>query len=383
MNKYVLFCAVALTFSGVVSSAPAADAMVAAGPLAPAAASASATAPKPAPVLPIGQAKTDPAPAPASSTPVPSLNTSGAMSCQAGCAVKPELTHKSLPKKPRRTADARTADTSINPGAPARDALKKSEAWATDAKAMPAMGDDGRVVFTYGQSVPTVVCSPLRVCDIELEPGEMVIDKPHAGDAVRWSIEPVITGAGATKTVHLAVKPKDVDLDTNLIIPTDRRAYYVRLVSSDTRYVTRVSWYYPENEAKAWAAQRATMEKAEASVVSDLPPLSVDKLNFKYAVDTVKGSPRFVPVRVFDDGGKTYFQMPATMKVDEAPGVVLVGKDGKDKLVNFRVKNGYFILDRLFDKAALFAGVGSSQDRVEITRDTCQKRGWFNSCETE
>lgn len=369
MKNQVLFAA-ALAISGASVFAGNAFAQAAAGPATPAAAAS-------APLLPGDGAK------PAAK--VPDVAPAAANVCKpatpAACdqqAAKPVVLKRVVHHKP-----AAPKETGPVVNKAAQEAIAKSETWANDPKTIVSMGDDGRVTFIYGQSTPTVVCSTLRVCSIELEPGETVLDKPHAGDPVRWSIEPAVTGSGDTKTVLVVVKPKDVDLDTNLVIPTDRRAYFVRLVSSNTHYVTRVNWYYPENEAKAWAAQRDALAKKEASVVSDMPPLSADKLNFKYSVETDQGKPTFVPVRVFDDGEKTYFQMPATMRVDEAPAVVLLGGDGDrgdTKLVNYRLKNGYFVIDRLFDKAALIAGVGDKQDRVVITRDTCKRRNWFNAC---
>ena len=37
-----------------------------------------------------------------------------------------------------------------------------------------ARGPDGKVIFLFGEIQPSVVCSPLQVCDIELQPGEIV-----------------------------------------------------------------------------------------------------------------------------------------------------------------------------------------------------------------
>ena len=68
-----------------------------------------------------------------------------------------------------------------------------SHAWAQDVSAnerkgidisgkwrgtrgLVTRGDDGKVVFLYGEVQPSVVCSPLQVCDIELQPGEVVRD---------------------------------------------------------------------------------------------------------------------------------------------------------------------------------------------------------------
>jgi type IV secretion system protein TrbG len=251
-------------------------------------------------------------------------------------------------------------------GRPAEVAVQHSATWI-QKNDPPAKGADGRVTFTYGASMPTVPCSPLHVCEIELEPGETVIDKPHIGDAARWKVAPAVSGTGAEKTVHVIIKPTEPGLETNLVIPTDRRTYHLRLVSTKASYVPRTAFYYPDSEQKAWAAEQAEMQKEKAPVIADLPPLSVDKLNFAYKIKTDKGKPRFIPIRVFDDGVRTYIQMPESVKVHDAPVIVLIGSNDSEQLVNYRLKHNTFVVDRLFDKAALISGVGSKQDRVLIT----------------
>ena len=37
---------------------------------------------------------------------------------------------------------------------------------------MPARGEAGATVFVFGSTLPTIVCAPLFVCDLALEPGE-------------------------------------------------------------------------------------------------------------------------------------------------------------------------------------------------------------------
>jgi type IV secretion system protein VirB9 len=35
----------------------------------------------------------------------------------------------------------------------------------------------------YGAGMPTVVCAPLRVCIVEMEPGEKIVGEPHIGES--------------------------------------------------------------------------------------------------------------------------------------------------------------------------------------------------------
>ena len=122
--------------------------------------------------------------------------------------------------------------------ATAEAAVRVSEKWLSDT-VTPAPGPDGRVLYTYGAGLATVVCAPLRVCTIELQTGEHLVDEPHIGDAVRWHIAPATYGRDKSSTTIVVIKPQEPGLDTNLLLPTDRRIYYVRLVSKPEDYTAR------------------------------------------------------------------------------------------------------------------------------------------------
>ena len=133
----------------------------------------------------------------------------------------------------------------------ALEAVRVSESWQAEKNA-PSPGPDGRVMYSYGAGLPTVVCAPLRVCMIELEAGEKIVGEPHIGDSVRWIISPALYGAGEQATPVIVLKPQAPGLDTNLLITTDRRAYYLRLISKPEDYVARVSFAYPDDDNRKW-----------------------------------------------------------------------------------------------------------------------------------
>ena len=95
-------------------------------------------------------------------------------------------------------------------------------------------------------------------------------------------------------------------------------------------------------------------------------------MNFKYAID---GAVAWKPVRVYNDGVRTVIQMPAAMAQTEAPALLVVRKEGglftddETVQVNYRVQGDRYIVDTVFDKAILIAGVGHGQDRVTITKE--------------
>jgi hypothetical protein len=76
----------------------------------------------------------------------------------------------------------RVKEVSLN--TPAREGLAMSEAWS-QTPSLPAPGPDGRVLYVYGEGLPTLVCAPLRLCVIELEAGERLVGDPQIGRECR------------------------------------------------------------------------------------------------------------------------------------------------------------------------------------------------------
>jgi type IV secretion system protein TrbG len=275
---------------------------------------------------------------------------------------------------------------SIQIGPPAQRALAESHEWAENPNALPMRDAGGRVLFMFGQSVPTVVCAPIHVCDIELQPGEVVQGAPHIGDAVRWRISPAVSGTAEQRVIHLIVKPTEADLDTNLIIPTDRHTYHLRLVSSTTRYVSSVAFYYPEDQQKPWSDLAKETHHSSSSGTggsdtgSDMPTVAVNRLNFNYRIKVVKGKPQFRPLRAMDDGYHTYISMNEDITQQDAPILVGISSSGTEQMVNYRLKGNLFVIDGTLAKLALISGVGKQQQRIELTRDPCRTRGWLGIC---
>jgi hypothetical protein len=62
-----------------------------------------------------------------------------------------------------------------------------------DGQSYPQPGEDGVVRYQFGTAMPTVVCAPMQVCDIQLQPGE-VVNSLHPGDMAQWKVTPAISG---------------------------------------------------------------------------------------------------------------------------------------------------------------------------------------------
>lgn len=212
-----------------------------------------------------------------------------------------------------------------------------------------------------------VYTSPGEITDIMLQQGEKLVGTGPvaAGDTVRWIIGDTESGAGATKRIHILVKPTRPDLTTNLIVNTDRRTYLAELRSTPATYMASVSWDYPEDNLIALHRQDSAADDA-ASVDAGL---DLNALNFRYAIQPVKGgTPPWLPGRVFDDGRKVYIAFPAGIGQGELPPLFVLGADGGPELVNYRVRQNWMIVDRLFAAAELRLGDKHSEQRVRIVR---------------
>jgi len=209
----------------------------------------------------------------------------------------------------------------------------------------------------------TVNTSPRFLTAITLRPGEKLISKA-AGDTVRWVLGETVEGAGPDQQVIVFVKPVRGGLRTNIILTTDQRTYILEAVSREGDvYTSVIAWNYPQEQMRE---QQAALAQAAQSVVATT---AIDHLNFGYSVKPVNSrkGPRWQPLRVFDDGLKTYIQFPANLASSEAPPLFLVGPKDQAQLVNYRLAGDYYVVDRLIDVAELRLGE-KPQVVVRITR---------------
>ncbi len=205
-----------------------------------------------------------------------------------------------------------------------------------------------------------------QVSDIALERGEKLVSV-SAGDTVRWVVGDTKSGDGNLAQVHILIKPIASDLTTNLVIATDRRTYHLEMHSTEKTYMASVSWSYPYSDLIALQKRNGAAIKASKIVIDN--GLKLDRLKFRY---TITGKAPWKPIRAFDDGKKVYIQFPSGLSQGEAPPLFVIGSNNQPALVNYRVRDNYYIVDRLFAAAELRLGT----DPQQIVRITCTDAKW-------
>ncbi len=229
-----------------------------------------------------------------------------------------------------------------------------------------------------------IYSAPLRMTDIQLQPGEKILGQPASGDSVRWKFALGKSIVDGVQREHVYIKPTKPGLYTSLSINTDRRTYHFQLRSYENTYMAAVMWNYPQDSLKEMQEQLA-LNRAEKEKIT-ATQINLDAINFDYKVKIKKGSkPKWKPLQVFDDGRKTFIKFPKEMHASEAPVLFIISNTGEIQLANYRVKNDHYIVDRLFDIAELRVGQ-KKQTIIRINRigkklayaprGTSTKRGW-------
>ena len=278
---------------------------------------------------------------------------------------RPSTAHSQLAAVARADTGRPKRDTT--PAAPVGDPIAAATREYQTTGIARTVVQGNFLTFPYAHAQPTLTCTVLRACVIELEPGEIVLAK-IAGDTERWEIAPAPAGPDG-RTVLIVVKPRDCDITTNLVLATDRRLYDLTLDAPPCKgrstnpqqpYARHVRFYYPDELIAEWAKPP---QPAPVRIAPD-----VLSLNFRYRVKKDRHFP-WAPAQVFDDGARVYIKLPDDARHAEAPVLFILESDGSKVLVNYAVVGGdTYVTDRLFDRAVLVAGVGGKERQVMIER---------------
>lgn len=290
--------------------------------------------------------------------------------------------------------------TSLTPTSATTAAVTSAEA-VVPARHTDVAEAKGIIEFLFGHSDPVLRCTVLRVCVIELEPGETLADEPIAGDQERWIITRARNGRGGTKAL-IVVKPKACDIATNLVLSTDRRIYNIDLESPPCRprdtnprqaYTRRIRFSYPDDTGltRADGAGRALTDAA-VTLGSPTPAAGESTglpvpTNREYRVVRGRRGPfgllgtkpvdfPWTPTAIADDGAHVYITLPPSAKQHAAPVLYALEDDGSRTMLNFTMRDSVIVTDRTF-RHGLFVIVSGSRERTL----TFENRAWLKARE--
>lgn len=201
---------------------------------------------------------------------------------------------------------------------------------------------------------------------IELDPSDPVLDY-SAGFSGGWDI---------VRRDHLFyIKPKNVDVDTNLLIRTQERSYIFELqvVASDWRKLDevrskgvqyRIAFSYPEDDAEA--------EMAANLLAPAEPPIEAIKpMHYDYELSTKTRRNWLVPTSVYDDGSFTYIRLPNPGNIPSGNWPTVYARNARhdeDFVVNSNVESDTIVVHGIYPFLVLRHGeetVGLRRNPVE------------------
>lgn len=267
----------------------------------------------------------------------------------------------------QRAFTAEDGELIVSPGA-TNDAIAALTEKYRETGRAEVLRQSNRIIYPYGHSQPVLSCAQLRTCAVKLQPGEVVMGV-SPGDPVRWAIEQTYMGPNG-QTPVLLVKPNADDITTNLVVTTNRRMYHLTLDSppapegTETNpqgdYTREVSYYYPDQmlqlEKNAEQHRQRQRQQRRNNAVPVSAGVSLEELDFDYTWDKGADFP-WVPNHVFDDGQHVYIKIPPEARSAAAPLLFQIGPGEERKILNYSIRNNFYITDRVFDKAALVIGV--------------------------
>jgi type IV secretion system protein VirB9 len=196
--------------------------------------------------------------------------------------------------------------------------------------------------YRYEQDAIYTIRTGLGITtQIELSPSEKIVDY-STGFSSGWEL--------TRRDNVFYLKPKNVDVDTNMMVRTETHSYIFELKVVATDWVALEQAKHEGVQYKVrFTYPSGTEFAARADVAPGLSPsLAADRsYNFDYDYATRDRSVWLVPVNVYDDGQFTYIHMNDMKNVPSGnfPAVFAREReDGDDYVVNTTVQDDTIVV---------------------------------------
>lgn len=151
------------------------------------------------------------------------------------------------------------------------------------------------------------------------------------------------------------VRPKNVDVDTNMFIRTNMRSYLIELVVTATKWRSieeakragvhyKVRFVYGSEAPPDAQSPQSALNRVLSPTAAPLNSQSTYHLNYDYVA--VREGSTIVPTRVYDNQQFTYVHLPAMANVPAFFG--RNERNGEEFLVNTKTENGVVVVHGVY-----------------------------------
>lgn len=182
------------------------------------------------------------------------------------------------------------------------------------------------VEYTYEDGIIySVYSSPIIVTDIRLETNEVIESPIAVGDPTHWNIETITSSSSVGDTVHVLVKSIRDYGETSIIVATNLRCYYFRLIATKENAMVGCRFIYPSNK---------TLKTEHTKIPNKEDNSEIINLFFDYEII---GDYSWTPYIIYSDSKFTYFKFPKSLKDNIVSPVVYIKNENSTYLVNYTV----------------------------------------------
>ena len=199
----------------------------------------------------------------------------------------------------------------------------------------------------------TILVSTNMITDIRLEAGEQILGDVAIADSLSYIVKSGISYENGKEMLHIYIRATNTNGWTTMIIPTNRRIYYLKLVPTTKTAMFAVRFNYEETGV--------LLGKSKAN--KDLTDLK--NLDFNYKID---GNSQIKPNCVFSSDRNTYIQFPPSfLSSSLAPALYLDSSSGLS-IVNYSIRSNLYIVDFILSKDESFVLICDGK-KVNIKRE--------------
>ena len=196
------------------------------------------------------------------------------------------------------------------------------------------------MIFSYSPNqLYKIYCRMGFITDLDFKKGE-TINYVGGGDTAGWSI----SKTNVDGVEHLLIKPVVETGTTNFFIATDKHTYQV-IVNSSNWYNPMVKWVYGQETITENLLEK---KKNERVITGNVNVSNITDMDFNYVASGNGNKPELI----FSDGEKTYLKFKS-IKNKQVPIFVRAKNRKEMSLVNYTVKDNYYIIDKVFDVAQI------------------------------
>ncbi len=277
---------------------------------------------------------------------------------------------KAAPISPAQLFSQMTATPPQGPVSSRTKALEQQSLQASGnaIKSLPVRAGAAGSIRADANGRPVLVCAPLHTCVITLPNGS----KPAITVGIsksEWNIQQAMVG----KVPEIFLSPKFAGLHQNLVVAAtldgQTRNYQVRVVSDKSQYIPILNLQAENVSVRTWTSigdsgTVPSVTKPKSPAVLPLPNVALDHINTDWRVSCGGGGwfrnstcGPIKPLRVFDDGKRTYIEMPNGL-ASHGGYPILQAKNRSHQLigVNTQIRGNMMVVDSVPHEIVLRLG---------------------------